>query len=71
MPGAVGLCVTTLQRHGTMTFADVVAPTLRLLESGERDWYPLLSRTLGRLVEADRSAGGSRVDRLQAVYDRF
>lgn len=71
VPAVVALCVAVLQRHGSMTFAEVVAPTLRLLESGEQEWYPLLLRTLRRLVEAERSASGNRRERLQAVHDRF
>jgi len=71
VPGAVGLCITALQRYGTMSFADVVAPTLRLLDTGALEWYPLLARTLRRLVEAESSATGSRTARLQAAYDRF
>ncbi len=73
VPAIIDLCVTVLQRHGTKRFADVVKPTLRLLETGRKPkpWYGDLARTLRRLTEAEAQAGADRNQGLRAVSDRF
>ena len=70
-PGAVDLCVTALKLYGTKSFEEAVAPTLALLDAGERSWYPDLAATLRKLIETERSASGAREDKLAAVRDRF
>ena len=71
VPSVVDLCVTTLQHYGTKTFAEIVAPTLALLDAGQEAWHPNLAVTLRRMVEEEQRAGGSREARLQAASDRF
>jgi len=71
VPSVVDLCVTTLQRYGTLSFADVVAPTLAILDAGGEEWHPRLAVTLRKLVEQEQTASGSREDKLQAASDRF
>jgi hypothetical protein len=50
VPAALDACPTTLDRHGTRTFAEVAAPAPRILDRRERDWHADLPR---------RSAGSS------------
>jgi gamma-glutamyltranspeptidase/glutathione hydrolase len=71
VPGAVHLCVTTLQHYGTKSFAEVVAPTLGLLGTEGPDWYPRLAVTLRKMVETERRTSGTREAKLQAALDRF
>lgn len=71
VPSVVDLCVTTLQRYGTMSFEEIVAPTLALLDVGKEDWHPRLAVTLRRMVEEEQNTRGSRVEKLQAATDRF
>jgi len=71
VPGAVHLCVTALALFGTKTFEDAVAPSLALLDAGDRDWHANLAVTLRKLVEAERHAAGTRAAKLAAVNDRF
>lgn len=71
VPAVVDLCITTLQHYGTMAFAEIVAPTLALLDAGQEAWHPNLAVTLRRMVEEEQRAGGSREARLQAASDRF
>ncbi len=71
VPSVVDLCMTTLQRFGTMSLAQVVAPTLSILDAGTREWEPKLARTLRRMVEEEGLTGGSREHKLQAACDRF
>ena len=71
VPSVVDLCITTLQRYGTRTFEDVVAPSLALLDAGTESWHPKLAITLRRMVEEERTAPGSREEKLQAATDRF
>lgn len=71
VPAVLDACLTALDRYGTRTFAQVVEPTLRLLDRGEREWHPDLARTLRRLVEAEKAAGGDRRRGLRLVADYF
>ena len=71
VPAAVDLCLTALRRFGTLSFAEAVGPTLALLDRSGPAWYPLLSATLRRLIEAEAGAYGSREAGLQAAADRF
>jgi len=71
VPGAVDLCVTAIQRYGTMSFEQVVAPTLALLDAEGRDWYPRLAVTLRKMIETEHATPGSREEKLQAARDRF
>jgi gamma-glutamyltranspeptidase/glutathione hydrolase len=54
-----------------MTFEQVVAPSLRLLDSGEKDWYENLALTFRKLVETEKETPGGRQEKLQATRDRF
>jgi gamma-glutamyltranspeptidase / glutathione hydrolase len=87
VPAVVDVCVTALQNYGTISFEEAVAPTLYILDSGGpswyidtsnadtidtgRNWYADLAATLRKLVNAERSAPGNRIDKLQAVSNRF
>lgn len=71
VPSVVDLCITTLQHYGTKTLAEIVAPTLAILDAGKEAWHPDLAVTLRRLVEEEALASGSRAARLQAACDRF
>ena len=71
VPSVVDLCITTLRRYGTMSFEEIIAPVLALLDAGEDDWHPNLARTLRKLVEEEHLASGSREEKLQAAADRF
>ena len=71
VPSVVDLCFTMLQRYGTKSFAEIVAPTLEILDRGKETWHPNLAHTLRRLVEEEALTSGSRETRLQAACDRF
>src|SRR5262249_52821516 len=71
VPGALDAIVTLLKRHGTRTFGEVAAPALALLDKHEEPWHADLARTIRRLVEAEKRAGGDRKTGLQAVADYF
>jgi gamma-glutamyltranspeptidase/glutathione hydrolase len=71
VPSVVDLCVTTLQRYGTLSLADVLPPTLALLDAGKEEWQPRLAVTLRRLIEEERLTSGSREEKLGAACDRF
>ena len=71
VPSVVDLCITALQRYGTKTFEEIVAPTLALLDAGDEDWHPKLAVTLRRMVEEEQIAPGDRETKLQAATDRF
>ena len=71
VPAVVDLCVTMLQRYGTKSFTEIVAPTLALLNAGNETWQANLAVTLRRMVEEEQLTGGSREERLQAAGDRF
>lgn len=71
VPATLDACVTLLDRHGTRTFATVVAPTLAILDRHEQPWHANLARTLRRLVAAEQAAGGDRNRGLRRVADAF
>lgn len=71
VPGAVGLCLTAVKLYGTLTFEQVVAPSLALLDAGSRDWYNELAVTFRKLVETEKKTPGTREEKLQAARDRF
>ncbi|MDE2698597.1 MAG: gamma-glutamyltransferase, partial [Gemmatimonadota bacterium] len=60
VPSVVDLCITTLRRYGTMSFEEIIAPVLALLDAGEDDWHPNLARTLRKLIEEEHLTSGSR-----------
>jgi gamma-glutamyltranspeptidase/glutathione hydrolase len=71
VPSVVDLCTTLLQKYGTMRFADIVEPALKLLDAGKKVWHPKLAATLRKLVDEERASHGSREEALQAVSNRF
>ncbi|HSQ57710.1 MAG TPA: gamma-glutamyltransferase [Gemmata sp.] len=71
VPGAFDAVLTLLERHGTLRFADAVGPTLKLLENGRQPWHADLTRTLHRLVAAEKEAGSDRIRGLRRVSDYF
>jgi gamma-glutamyltranspeptidase/glutathione hydrolase len=71
VPGAFDALVTALARSGTRRFAEVVAPTLALLDRKEKPWHADLARTLRVLVDAERAAGADRSRGLRLVADAF
>lgn len=71
VPSVVDLCITMLQRYGTKSFAEIIAPTLAILDGGKEAWHPKLAVTLRRMVKEEDLTSGSREARLQAACDRF
>ncbi len=71
VPGALSLCITTVKLYGTMRFEQVVAPSLALLDSGDKDWYANLAITFRKLIETEKETRGNRKRKLQAARDRF
>jgi gamma-glutamyltranspeptidase/glutathione hydrolase len=71
VPAVVDACVTCLDRYGTRTFAEAVAPALKLLDRGNQEWHANLARTLRRLIEAEKASPGDRRRGLRLVSDYF
>jgi gamma-glutamyltranspeptidase/glutathione hydrolase len=71
VPGALSLCITTVKLYGTMSFEQVVAPSLALLDSGDKDWYANLATTFRKLIETEKNTNGNRKRKLQAARNRF
>jgi len=71
VPGALDACLTLLDRHGTVTFAEAARPALELLDRHESGWQADLAKTLRRLIEAERRSGGDRKKGLRLVADCF
>src|SRR5579872_1553159 len=87
VPGTIDAIVTLLKLYGTRSFEEVVQPTLAILDAGGPSWYidtgsgkkietgvnwqADLAVTFRKLVESEKSAKGTREQKLQAVSDRF
>jgi len=54
-----------------MTFEQVVAPSLAILDGGGEDWYKNLAITFRKLVETEQKTPGTREEKLQTARDRF
>ncbi len=71
VPAALDACLTALDRYGTRTFAEVAAPTLRLLDRHKAEWHADLARTVRRLIEAEQASPKDRRRGLRLVADCF
>src|SRR5436305_6272956 len=87
VPSTVDAVVTLLKLYGTKSFEEVVEPTLAILHASSPTWYidtgsdqrietgvhwqADLAVTFRKLVDSEKSAKGTRLQKLQAVSDRF
>src|SRR5579871_1819937 len=87
VPGTIDAIVTLLKLYGTKSFEGVVQPTLAILDAGGPTWYidtgdgkkietgvnwqADMAVTFRKLVESEKTAKGTREQKLQAVSDRF
>src|ERR1043165_1663013 len=87
VPGTIDAVVTLLKLYGTKSFEEVVQPTLAILDAGGPSWYidtgsekrietgvhwqADMAVTFRKLVDSEKSAKGTREQKLQAVSDRF
>ncbi|MSQ96059.1 MAG: hypothetical protein EXR98_16100 [Gemmataceae bacterium] len=71
VPGMVDGCLTALDRHGTITFAEAVQPTLAILDRHEKTWHANLAVTIRRMIEAEKQSPTDRKRGLRLVADYF
>src|SRR5215469_13714276 len=87
VPGTIDAVVNLLKLYGTKSFAEVVQPTLAILDAGGPSWYvdtgsgkrietgvnwqADMAVTFRKLMESEKAAKGTRQQRVQAVSDRF
>ena len=71
VPSAVSTLLAALEADGTMSFEQVIAPTLMLLDEGGEDWYPNLAATFRRLISTEKETRGTREEKIRAARDRF
>ncbi len=87
VPSTIDAIVTLLKLYGTKSFEEVVQPTLTILDAGGPTWYidtgseqkietgvhwqADMAVTFRKLVDAEKTAKGTREQKLQAVSDRF
>jgi len=71
VPGQLDACLTALDRYGTQTFAEAVEPTLKLLDKQAKSWHGDLAKTIRRMIDAEKAAGGDRRRGLRLVSDYF
>lgn len=71
VPSAVSTCLTALELKGTMSFEQIIAPTLNLLDGNGQKWYANLAATFRRLISTEKSTPGTREQKIRAARDRF
>ena len=71
VPSVVGCCLTALELYGTKSYEVVVTPALDLLDEGQEDWHPRLAATLRKMIAAERSAAGTREEKIRAACNLF
>ena len=70
VPAVLDTCLVLLDRYGTMKFADVTVPVLRILDRNKKTWHSNLAATLRRLIQAEKCAK-DRKRGLRLVSDYF
>ena len=71
VPSAVSTLLAALELKGTMSFEQVIKPTLALLDAGGEEWYGNLAKTFRRLIETEKNTKGTRGQKIRAARDRF
>jgi len=71
VPGALDAYLTSLDRYGTMTFTELVQPTLAILDGHKKDWHANLAKTVRRLVDAEKTSPDDRLRGLRRVAACF
>ncbi|HLN55664.1 MAG TPA: gamma-glutamyltransferase [Bacteroidales bacterium] len=71
VPSLISTLLKALELKGTMSFEQVITPTLRLLDEGGEEWYPALAATFRRLIETEKNTPGTREEKIVAARDRF
>ena len=71
VPSAVSTLLTALELKGSMSFEQVIAPTLALLDKGGEKWHSKLAETLRKLVNTEKTTTGTREQKIRAARDRF
>lgn len=71
VPSAVSTCMVALENNGTMSFEQVIAPTLTLLDTGGKSWYTALAITLRKLIDTEKNTPGTRQEKIRKARDRF
>jgi len=71
VPGTLDVCLTVLDRYGTRTFAEIIAPTLKVLDRHEHPWHADLAGTIRTLIEAERQSPQDRSRGIRLVSDCF
>jgi len=54
-----------------MTFEQVIAPTLALLDTGQEIWYANLAVTFRKLISTEKNTEGTREQKIRKARDRF
>ena len=71
VPSAVSTLLTALELKGTMSFEQIIEPTLTLLDQGKESWHPYLAKTLRKLKYTEKNTPGTREEKIRAARDRF
>lgn len=71
VPSAVSTLLTALELNGTMSFEQVIKPTLVLLDSDGEKWYRNLASTFRKLISTEQNTSGTREQKIKAARDRF
>jgi gamma-glutamyltranspeptidase/glutathione hydrolase len=71
VPSAVSTLLTALELKGTMSFGQVIEPTLTFLDHGKESWHANLAVTLRKLVFTEKHTPGTREQKIRAARDRF
>lgn len=70
VPSLLHTCLTALEQFGTLRFADVVQPMLRMLDTDEPRWKGELARNLRLAIDAEQKAPDRRAG-MEAARDYF
>ncbi|HYV36329.1 MAG TPA: gamma-glutamyltransferase [Gemmataceae bacterium] len=71
IPGLLDALCTLLARRGSKTFAECAAPTLKILDQGQKKWHADLAVTFRKLIAAEKESPNDRVRGIRLVADYF
>jgi gamma-glutamyltranspeptidase/glutathione hydrolase len=71
VPSAISTLLAALELKGTMSFEQIIAPTLSLLDTSSEKWQRNLATTFRKFITTEKNTPGTRAQKIRAARDRF
>jgi gamma-glutamyltranspeptidase / glutathione hydrolase len=71
IPGTLDAVLTLVERRGTKTFAEIVEPTLKILDGNKKGYHANLAKTFRRMIAAEKASPNDRKRGIRLAADYF